>query len=280
MSKMNINPKRGWETKWSKEEEDILINNYSLKTIEELIELLPNRNEKGIYSHAHKLKLKYHTYNENYFNEIDTPDKAYWLGFLSADGYITTGYRWGVEIKIDDKPHLEKLNICLESNITIRTRKRKTGAESCSLQFKNKQMYDSFVKWGFTHNKSHEIVFPSIPKNLRLHFIRGVIDGDGSYCKSKNGKYYKYCISLVGANKSFLESIRDALLEELNITASINTHKGLHTLTIGRKKDIKLFCKSVTLQENIMLHRKREKALTFLREMEGKTNVQHEHRDD
>ena len=141
-------------------------------------------------------------------------------------------------------------------------------------------MYDSFVKWGFTHNKSHEIVFPSIPKNLRLHYIRGVIDGDGSYCKSKNGKYYKYCISLVGANKSFLESIRDALLEELNITASINTHKGLHTLTIGRKKDIKLFCKSVTLQENIMLHRKREKALTFLREMEGKTNVQHEHRDD
>lgn len=277
VSKMNINPKHGWSTKWSKEEEEILINNYSLKTIRELTELLPSRSEKSIYAHAHKLKLKYYTYNENYFNEINTPDKAYWLGFLSADGYVSTGYRWGIEIKIEDKSHLEKLNECLESNIAIRHRKRKTGVESCTLQFKNKQMYNSLVKWGFTHSKSHEIAFPSIPKNLRLHYIRGVIDGDGSYCKSKNGKYYKYSITLVSANKGFLESIRDVLLEELNITTSINTHKGLHTLTIGRKKDIKLFCEEMSPQDNIMLERKREKALIFIKEMEGKANVQHEH---
>ena len=28
-----------------------------------------------------------YTLNENYFEKIDTPRKAYWLGFLYADGY-------------------------------------------------------------------------------------------------------------------------------------------------------------------------------------------------
>ena len=32
-------------------------------------------------------KRKYNV-NEQYFSDIDSPEKAYWLGFLSADGYV------------------------------------------------------------------------------------------------------------------------------------------------------------------------------------------------
>ena len=32
--------------------------------------------------------------NPTYFDEIDTPDKAYWLGFIGADGCVT-GLRAG-----------------------------------------------------------------------------------------------------------------------------------------------------------------------------------------
>lgn len=36
-----------------------------------------------------KLKMIKYTFNENIFSVIDTPEKAYWAGFLYADGYLT-----------------------------------------------------------------------------------------------------------------------------------------------------------------------------------------------
>ena len=104
MSDVNINQR------WTKIEDMILIQNYTIKNIEELQTLLPNRSKKAIFSRASSLGLKHYTYDKNYFGEINTHNKAYWVGFLSADGYITTKYRWGVELKIDDITHLEKLN--------------------------------------------------------------------------------------------------------------------------------------------------------------------------
>lgn len=34
-----------------------------------------------------------YTYNKDYFKEIDSFEKAYWLGFLYADGCITRFYK-------------------------------------------------------------------------------------------------------------------------------------------------------------------------------------------
>ena len=39
-----------------------------------------------INNYHHNMKRKYDI-NEDYFNEIDTKEKAYFLGFLYADGY-------------------------------------------------------------------------------------------------------------------------------------------------------------------------------------------------
>ena len=43
----------------------------------------------GIQVRTHReSRIKYKR-NENYFSYIDTPEKAYWLGFIYADGFIT-----------------------------------------------------------------------------------------------------------------------------------------------------------------------------------------------
>lgn len=69
-----------------------------------------------------------YTYNKDYFKEIDSFEKAYWLGFLYADGCITRFYKdeklksMSLEIMLqnDDKNHLIKFRDALDSNVPIK----------------------------------------------------------------------------------------------------------------------------------------------------------------
>ena len=52
--------------------------------------------------HKGMLKTKY-SYDRNYFEKIDTEDKAYFLGFLYADGFNTKqGFRLQISQKDED----------------------------------------------------------------------------------------------------------------------------------------------------------------------------------
>ena len=50
-------------------------------------------------------------FNENVFDSIDTEEKAYWLGFIFADGYISLkGNSFELSLKGSDSEHLDKFN--------------------------------------------------------------------------------------------------------------------------------------------------------------------------
>lgn len=278
--------KRGWATKWQPHEDEILMKYYTEKTIDEIMELLPNRNKKGIYSRAHKLGLKYHVYNENYFEIIDTEEKAYWLGFLYADGYVTSGNRWGVDLAIIDYNHLVKLNESLGSNIAIRTRIRKgkqvdgyyyKSSETCSLMIKNQKMYDDLVSLGVVPNKTYNISFPKnneVPKKLMKHFIRGLFDGDGSYTifesktKYKDKTYIRMAkeISFVCKNEGFITDLQKFIEAECGCVFKIhkNPRDDLPTLRLYDNEGIVKFIDYLYSDANICLDRKQEKVNQIL----------------
>lgn len=58
--------------------------------------------------------------NDDYFSEIDTEEKAYWLGFIYADGYVT-GSKLGITIANLDRMHLEKFKKCIGSDYKIKS---------------------------------------------------------------------------------------------------------------------------------------------------------------
>lgn len=289
VSDSNISQNKGWSFRWTPEEDDILRNNYSTKTIEEILELLPNRNIKGIYSRAHKLGLRYYDYNRDYFETIDTPEKAYWLGFLYTDGYVTTGCRWGVELSITDYEHLEKLNKALDSNIVIRTRTRKAKSyrgydikevTNCSLMYKNKKMYEDLVSKGVLPNKTHTLQFPSesiVPKHLLKHFIRGLFDGDGSLVfnykdvarKDRGGRICRRLskeISFVCKSIEFIETLHSVILEECGVDfrKDTNSRDNLAVLRLSRKDDMGTFLEYLYSDSKVYLSRKYDKAMEIL----------------
>lgn len=107
-------------------------------------------------------------YNKDYFNKIDTADKAYWLGFLYADGSINRYYKneklrsMTLEIGLADKDrnHLEKFKKCLDSNIPIFERINKLkGKEykSVRIQLNNTKICYDLCDLGCTPHKTYDI---------------------------------------------------------------------------------------------------------------------------
>ena len=138
-------------------------------------------------------------FNEHYFDSIDTEEKAYWLGFIWADGCIVNSYverkSYSVEIGISVKDfnHLEKFCefIGLPKD-RIHTRKAKETIVNgrvvhtgliCRIKLSSKHMWNKLVNLGCCSNKTYNEIFPCLDifktPDLIHHFIRGFFDGDG-----------------------------------------------------------------------------------------------------
>lgn len=150
--------------------------------------------------------------NENYFSEIDSFDKAYWLGFLYANGCAHSNNN-EISITLKDKEHLEKFKLALECpnhNIGEKADKRfKKESHLFYISIKDKQLHKDLIKWGCVPQKSLILEkIPNIPREYVSHFIRGYFDGDGSLHYLKNSNNYR--ISFCGTKK-FLEDVRHEL---------------------------------------------------------------------
>lgn len=143
----------------------------------------------------------------NYFDTIDTEEKAYWLGFLFADGNISKSsymrkngkikngvYKIEVSLKSEDTEHLEKFAKALNYNKPIKISKASFDKKRCRLQFNNKHMWTTLNALGCTPNKSLTLNFPKLEmfknKWLIYSFIRGYVDGDGNigFCDKNHTK--------------------------------------------------------------------------------------------
>lgn len=154
--------------------------------------LYPILIKAGLYQKKDKNDLRRFKVNDSYFDVIDNEHKAYWLGLLLADGFLSnSGHAtesFGISLSIKDKYILEEFVKDLESTYTVKEYIGKSKFEnSCTdfayakLLIKSKQIFNKLIEYGFTIKKSYDGVVPEehIPDNLKIHFIRGYFDGNG-----------------------------------------------------------------------------------------------------
>jgi hypothetical protein len=138
-----------------------------------------------------------HQLNEHYFDAL-TPESAYWLGYLGADGCISvrkTGpnYRqFIVSLASKDYEQLEAFRDALETTYPIHGPYR-----GCwSLTMTSYHMCKILERRGLTQRKSLTMAFPSAPRALEIYVMRGLVDGDGYlgevYRKSRAVKHNGY----------------------------------------------------------------------------------------
>lgn len=130
-------------------------------------------------------KVTTHIFNEHYFDVIDSEHKAYWLGFIYADGYLNSKQPTvGIELNHTDIEHLYKFKNDLQSNLDVKIYNKNStfGPQTnCRFVFNNKTLYNALLSHSITPTKSLDGVFPIIDDNkFTKDVIRGIFDGDGS----------------------------------------------------------------------------------------------------
>lgn len=140
-----------------------------------------------------------HTLDENYFDVINTQNKAYILGLLYADGYNSMDkLSIRLQLQEDDREILEKIRLELKSDkelnfIQCDNKIASNGYISKNmyqLEVYSKHMCEQLEKYGMPQNKSLILKFPEwLSEDLYSHFLRGYFDGDGSYCHRIDPKW-------------------------------------------------------------------------------------------
>ena len=213
--------------------------------------------------------------NSSIFDEIDTEEKAYWLGFFYADGNISdmksylkkSGkyvYRMEVSLMASDIEHLNKLKNFLGYEKELKISKAGDRAERCRLYFNDKHMWNKLNEIGCTPIKSLTLKFPDESifkdKSLIRHFIRGYVDGDGciSYC---NKEHTAMTLRILGT-KHFLENMQNYIPLEKN--NKIMKKENIHELTFQRRRGVYV-CNFLYKNCNVYLKRKLNRHIEYCR---------------
>ena len=155
-------------------------------------------------------------FDNTVFDSIDTEEKAYWLGFLYADGNVSsTINNVELSLSVTDTEHLEKYRKFLKNESKVKIGKVICNGKEfkrCRLSVTNKYFKEQLIKVGCVPNKSLILEFPkAIFSNdtLKYHFIRGYVDGDGSITFTQTGKLR---LDIIGTEK-FLNGIKEIFPE-------------------------------------------------------------------
>ena len=208
-------------------------------------------------------KINRYKVQQDYFKYINTKTKAYWLGFLMADGCIYKGasknsFVLQINLKSSDKEILKRFNKSIKSTYPITdyiVKGKNKNYFAVKLKISNTEFCKNLICQGIVPKKSLICKMPNIKKELIPDFIRGYFDGDGCITKTNN----KWHFSIIGGeniltsfqsyfnskgietriykiNHSFAYSLETASLKNIN-----NIYNLLYShsyLFLKRKKEI------------------------------------------
>jgi len=203
-------------------------------------------------------------FDETYFVQIDSHEKAYWLGFLYADGNIYQN-KLQLGLALKDKGHISLFQEHIASN-----HKLYKDRDSYKLVIRSQKLVDSLGELGCLPRKSFTLKFPTkrqVQNQFINSFLLGYFDGDG--CISIRSAECCWVFSLVGT-KEFLETVKAILVPVVDSKVSLfkeaRSFNNVWVLSVGggfktEKGKIKLRKLYEFLYEksDFCLQRKREK---------------------
>lgn len=192
--------------------------------------------------------------NENYFAKIDTREKAYWLGFILADGCVHKN-NLIIGLQRGDYLHLKKFADDIGSSHKISIRD-----DGVSICISNKKIVEDLKKYGVVPRKSL-IVMPylDIAPEFEADLWRGWIDGDGSIGITRDGKIW---FSFLGT-MPVCNALKDWCLKYIDSKAKVRKYSSVYTFSLSTSKAVPII-RVLYKDAPIYLTRKYERAMQIL----------------
>jgi hypothetical protein len=272
-------------------DKDMIINLYKVHKNAKLVaKIIGNVSEGPIYrilkeENAMEPGRRRYNINQDYFETIDTEEKAYWLGFLAADGTIRLrhggaekkkrGSSIVLKLAVKDKHHVDRFQkiFGIESRIThhrdyTKTRKGEVSfSDNCRVSINSNKLIDDIMDKGVTPRKSQTLDRPNIKDEYQNHFIRGYFDGNGTIsfntkegAKNNHNVVKNYNIGFACFSDNFKKYLKEEI-GKLNVSL-IDTPP--YTLSIRNMKDGIVFIEYIYKDATVFLERKKEISDRFI----------------
>jgi hypothetical protein len=193
--------------------------------------------------------------SEAFFESIDTEEKAYFLGLLSADGYVLkSGKQFVLSLQSRDEHILHDMKRVMGAGHPVYDRKAGgfpgSGAQRAIL-IGSKKLVSDLAKYGIVSGKSKKLTYPDLPAHLERHFARGAFDGDGHIRAVPKRLFY-----FLGT-EAFVDGLRNAILKHTGIALKKNEAAGCWRISgYGGSADVMRW-----LYQDSTVHLRRKKAV-------------------
>ena len=250
---------------YTKEMLDYMIANYKTMEYKEIAEHL------GLTSKQVRTKMsqlgyrKNRTFNNRYFQYIDTPLKSYFLGFIFADGWVCANneprnYEFGIELQSQDKYILDELNKELggvhkifhtDACKTVILGHEVNRGESDTLRVYSKPLVLDLINNGIVVNKTQHDIVPHVSDDLFFDFLRGYIDGDGCYWNTIQRPDCVY-LHITCASRKVLEYLQERLYSYDIKTQIYTENDRKHRLMCTNYNDMKTLINKMYYDQNVL----------------------------
>jgi len=203
--------------------------------------------------------------NENIFENIDSHEKAYWVGFLTADGTITGG-RLKLALAVKDIKHLYAFKKFMGSTHPILTYKQLQGKTSAVknkekdyyyaiIGFSNKKLIQDLSKYSITKRKSFTVKFgQNIPHKYMCSYMAGLVDGDGFITVSNDNIHFGFV-----SHEKFAQDFQNYLMKVCDLQENkLADHENVKSVRYGGKQ-VKRILEFLYSDTPVFLERKKSK---------------------
>ncbi|MBE3093691.1 MAG: hypothetical protein IMZ52_01580 [Actinobacteria bacterium] len=232
-------------------------------------------NEKR--SNGHR---KYYV-NHNVFSGRMNADKAYWIGFLMADGNISKpkfGESQAITLQLQsrDLNHIYKYKKFLETDKVIYSTRHNCGIKGYNKQYDgymlritSDKIAKRLIHCGIIPQKSGKEKLININKIYERDYFRGYVDGDGCIIYGKT--YANNCVELYGSY-DICKQFKDFVINHgMNTKADVhkrNYSDILYVIRISGNHNVYKLLNLLYKDTSVYLDRKYNKAMQIIKRID------------
>lgn len=216
--------------------------------------------------------LRQYDLNQEYFDVIDTQNKAYFLGFMYADGYVSKINNC-IQLNLQSRDlHIlesfKKELKCIDKPLYFdqRSKSNPNHKDIFSLRIESEHMHNSLCNLGVVPKKSHILTYPFfLDQELHRHFIRGAMDGDGCiHATNLSNEKEIRSVDICGTY-NFCSGLKTIIESNLDIHCSLiltNKKSNTYKITISGRNQCISFLDWIYTDAELFLYRKYETYLS------------------